>query len=120
MSDAVWRSNIFKSCRPGDAVAVCRLISDRMVSGVHVDAGPDPSFSAYTEDTICTEQSFCPGYLYDYCRNYCFYGDYFYQKCSCFWVDEITDQVFWIFICCSAIIYAADYGSQNIISEKIS
>ena len=116
----MWRSNISEHCRSGDAVTVCFLVSDRMVFGIDVDAGVDPSFSPDKEDTICAKQSFHSGYRYDICWNYCFYCTYFYSKCRYDWIDEIANQVFPVFVCCSLTLYASDYGGQNCLSEEIS
>ena len=119
MPDAVW-CNLFKAYRSSDAVAVCCFISDRMVFRIDVDAGIDPSFPSDKEDTICTEQSLGSGYLHDFCRDYCLYCTYIYQKRRCYWIDEIANQVFPVFICCSPTLYASDYGSQNCLSEEVS
>ena len=78
LSIIVWRYNVSEHGRSGDAVAVCCFVSDRMVFRIDVDAGFDPSFSPDKEDTICAEQSFHSGCLYDLCRNYCLYFTYFY------------------------------------------
>ena len=102
------------------AGAVCCSVSDRMVFRIHVDAGSDSSFSPDKEDTICTEQSIHSGCVYDPCRNYCFYCAYFYQKCRHYWIDEIANQVFPVFICCSLTLYASDYGGQKCLSKEIS
>ena len=120
MSGDVWWSNVSEHSRSGDAVAVCCFVSDWMVFGINVDAGFDPSFSPDKEDTICTEQSFHSGCLYDLCRNYCFYCAYFYPKRRHDWIDEIANQVFSVFICCSLTLYDSDYGGQNCLPEEIS
>ena len=120
MSGVVWWSNVSEYSRSSDAVAVCCFISDRMVFRIDVDAGIDPSFPSDKEDTICTEQSFHSGCLYDLCRNYYLYCTYFYQKRRCYWIDEIANHVFPVFICCSLTLYASDYGGQNCLSEEIS
>ena len=116
----MWWSNVSEYCRSSDTIAVCCFVSDRMVFGIDVDAGFDPSFPPDAEDTICAEQSFHSGYRYDACRNYYFYSTYVYQECSRFWIDKITNQVFSVFVCCSPVIYVSDYGGQNCLSEEIS
>ena len=120
LSIIVWRYNVSEHGRSGDAVAVCCFVSDRMVFRIDVDTGFDPPFSPDKEDTICAEQSFHSGCLYDLCRNYCLYFTYFYQKRRCYWIDEIANHVFPVFICCSLTLYASDYGGQNCLSEEIS
>ena len=120
MSDDVRWSNVFTSYGSGIAVAVYFSVSDGVVSGVHVDTGVDSAFPSDTENTVCAEQSFRSGHLYDDCGNCHFYCADLHKECGCFWIDEITGQVFWVFNCCSPVVYASDYGSENRLPEEIS
>ena len=46
---------LFESYLPRPAASVCVSFSDRMVFGIHVDAGADSAFSADPQDTLCAE-----------------------------------------------------------------
>ena len=85
-----------------------------------MDAGADSAFSADPQDTLCAEQAVCAGYLYYPCGNRRLYRDYLYQGCVVVRPDEIAALVSRVSADCSTIVYAADYGSQNLLSEEVS
>ena len=85
-----------------------------------MDASADSAFPTDPQDTLCAKQAVCTGYLYYPCGNRRLYRDYLYQGCIVVRPDEIAALVFRVSVNYCAVIYAADYSSQNILSEEVS
>ena len=85
-----------------------------------MDPGIDPPFSADPKDTLYPEQSLSSGHDRHPVRHRSFYGHHLHAGRRHFRAYPFAAVVLPIPIRRRPLVYAPDYGRQNLLSEEIS
>ena len=115
---ALRRCDLPPPDRPGCAVALCCPVPDRVVFGVHVDAGAHPALFTHPPHPLCAEPPLCPGDGHHPCGYHGLYRTYFYQRRRAFRSDAAPPLVLRLFAGGGVDVYAADHGGKDLLPEK--